>query len=57
MSDVDFMARTHVLNKTEITLIYGSVAASHIWRISRDPAYAHFFLVPARDGLNAGFRF
>ncbi len=57
VSDVDFMARTHVLDKTEITLIYGSVAASHIWRISRDPAYAHFFVVPSSNGLNAGLRF
>lgn len=57
VSDVDFMARTHVMNKTEITLIYGSVAASHIWRIQRNPAYAHFFVVPSANGLNAGLRF
>jgi hypothetical protein len=54
VSDVDYMARTHVLNKTEITLIYGSVAALHSWRISRNPAYANFFARPTARGLDLG---
>ena len=50
VSDVDFMARTRALNKTQITLIYGSVAALHAWRISRDEHYADFFARPTSDG-------
>jgi hypothetical protein len=50
VSDVDFMARTHALNKTQITLIYGGVALMHTIRISRDGQYANFFARPARDG-------
>lgn len=54
VSDVDYMARTHVLDKTQITLIYGGIAALHAWRISRDPAYAHFFVRPTSRGLDLG---
>jgi len=54
VSDVDYMARTHVLNKTQITLIYGSIAALHSWRISRNPAYANFFARPTYHGLDVG---
>jgi hypothetical protein len=50
VSDVDFMARTGALNKTQITLIYGTVAVLQTWRISRDARYADFFIRPARDG-------
>lgn len=50
VSDVDFMARTHALTKTQITLIFGSVAAMHTVRIWRDPHYANFFARPVGDG-------
>jgi hypothetical protein len=50
VSDVDFMARTHALNALQITLIFGSVAAMHTIRISRDPHYANFFARPRADG-------
>jgi hypothetical protein len=50
VSDVDFMARTHALNTGQITLIFGSVAAMHTFRISRDPHYANFFARPRGDG-------
>jgi hypothetical protein len=50
VSDVDFMARTHALTKTQITLIFGSIAALHSIRIARDPAYANFFARPSPDG-------
>jgi len=50
VSDVDFIARTHALTKTQVTLIYGSVAALHAFRISRDPSYANFFARGRPDG-------
>jgi hypothetical protein len=50
VSDVDFMARTSTLSKTDITLIYGGIAALHMFRISRDGRYANFFLRPNRVG-------
>ena len=50
VSDVDFMARTHALTKTQVTLIYGGVAALHAFRISRDPNYANFFARGRPDG-------
>ncbi len=57
VSDVDFMARTSSLNKTDITLIYGGIAALQMFRISRDGHYANFFLRPnriGREGLLVG---
>ena len=50
VSDIDFMARTSTLNKTDLTLIYGGIAAMHMFRISRDGHYANFFLRPNRVG-------
>lgn len=50
VSDVDFMARTHALTAGQITLIFGSVAALHSVRISRDPRYTNFFARPRADG-------
>jgi hypothetical protein len=52
VSDVDFMARTSTLNKTDITLIYGGIAALHAFRISRDGRYANFFLRPNHLGAS-----
>ena len=57
VSDVDFMARTHALTKTQITLIYGGVAAIHTFRMWRDSHYADFFVAPRPSGaLDFGFR-
>ena len=55
VSDVEYMARTHVLNRAQITAIYGGIAALHSWRISRNPAYANFFARPNPHGLDFGF--
>jgi hypothetical protein len=57
VSDVDFMARTSSLSKTDITIIYGGVAALHALRIHRDERYADFFVRPdvsAGKGLRVG---
>jgi hypothetical protein len=56
VSDVDFMARTHALTKTQVTLIFGSFAAMHTIRIARDPKYANFFARQTADGrMELGF--
>ncbi len=55
VSDVDYMARTGVMNKTQITMLYGTIAAMHAWRVSRDPAYANFFVRPSVHGMELGF--
>ena len=47
VSDVDFMARTSSLSKTNISLIYGGVALLHAVRIHRDHRYADFFVRPS----------
>jgi hypothetical protein len=57
VSDVDFMARTHALTTTQVTLIFGSVAALHSVRISRNPRYANFFARPRDTGLDLGLSF
>ena len=57
VSDVDFMARTSSLSKTDITIIYGGIAALHALRIHRDERYADFFVRPdvsAGKGLKVG---
>lgn len=54
VSDVDFMARTRALTVTQVTLIFGSIAAMHTIRISRDPHYANFFARPRADGMDFG---
>jgi hypothetical protein len=51
VSDVDMMSRTSSLSKTDITIIYGGVAALHALRIHRDEHYADFFV---RPDVNAG---
>jgi hypothetical protein len=58
VSDVDFMARTHALNKLQITAIFGGMSAMHAFRMSRDPHYANFFARPRDDGgLDVGLNF
>lgn len=49
VSDIEYIARTHAMTKTQATLLYGAIAGSHIWRMSRNPHYANFF-VRARGG-------
>jgi len=57
VSDVDFIARTGVMNKTQVTLLFGAVAASHVWRMTRDASYGYFFVRPRADGrLDFGWR-
>lgn len=55
VSDVDFIARTHVMNKTQVSLVFGSIVAAHTWRIARDPRYDHFFVRPSEKGLQLGW--
>lgn len=50
VSDVDYMARTSSLSKTDLTLIYGGVAAMHAVRVYRDDHYVDFFVRPANEG-------
>ena len=50
VSDVDFMARTSSLSKTQISLIYGGVALMHTVRMHRDGRYANFFVRPLPAG-------
>ena len=50
VSDVDFIARTHAMTKTQVTLVFGTIAAAHTIRIARNPRYANFFALPRADG-------
>jgi hypothetical protein len=57
VSDVSFMARTSSLSKTQVSLIFGGLSAVHALRISRNPAYDHFFIRPDEGGIRAGFNY
>lgn len=57
VSDIEFISRTRVMTKTQATVLYGSIASMHIWRISRSPAYDHFFVAPSPRLVALGFRF
>jgi hypothetical protein len=57
VSDITFMAKTSSLSKTQLSLIFGGVSAIHALRISRNPAYDHFFIRPANNGVAAGFNY
>ncbi len=50
VSDVTYMANTSSLSKTQISLIYGGIAALHVVRIHFKDRYAHFFTVPDAGG-------
>ena len=50
VSDVTFMSRTSSLSKTQVSLIFGAIAASHVLRIHYDDHYAHFFAAPSEKG-------
>ncbi len=54
VSDVAYMSRTHVLTGTEVTLLFGGVAAMHTIRIARDHHYANFFARPQGNGVAVG---
>jgi hypothetical protein len=55
VSDVTFMAKTSSLTKTQVSLIYGGIAALHVVRIHYKDRYAHFFAAPgARGDLRVG---
>jgi hypothetical protein len=58
VSDMDFMARTSSLSKTQLSLIYGGVAVMHAVRVSRNERYADFFVRPdvARERTLIGVR-
>jgi hypothetical protein len=57
VSDISFMSKTSSLSKTDVSLIYGGIAALHMVRIARDGRYANFFVRPARErGLMVGVR-
>ena len=59
VSDVDYMARTSSLSKTDIALIYGGVAVLHAVRVSRDGRYVDFFVRPGgmgENGMRVGVR-
>ena len=57
VSDIAYMARTSKMSKTQVSLIFGAVNAIHALRISRDPAYDHFFVAPTENGIRLGIRF
>jgi hypothetical protein len=57
VSDISFMARTSSLSKTQLSLIFGGFNAIQALRISRDPAYSHFFVRPTDNGLGIGLSF
>ena len=50
VSDIAFIARTHAMTKTQATVLFGSVAAMQMVRISHDHHYANFFARPTADG-------
>ena len=54
VSDAEFMMRTHVLSRNQITLLFGGIAAIHAFRLSRDEHYASFFVGPRNGGLDLG---
>ena len=60
VSDIDFMARTSSLTKTDLTIIYGGVALLQALRVDRDTRYANFFMRPdalTERGVQIGVEF
>ncbi|MFL5555563.1 MAG: hypothetical protein ACJ78D_07180 [Gemmatimonadaceae bacterium] len=57
VSDISFMARTSSLSKTQLSLIFGGFSAIQAWRISRNPAYDHFFVRPGSAALEVGLSY
>lgn len=56
MSDVQFMSQTSSLSKTDVSLIYGGIAASQMIRIAWNGHHANFFALPSDRGLRVGLR-
>ena len=54
VSDITVMDRTSHLSRSELSLIFGSAAAVHAFRMSRERAYSHFFLAPIDRGKGVG---
>jgi hypothetical protein len=50
VSDVEFVAKTHAMTRTQMTLLFGGIATIHTIRIWRNPRYANFFARPRGDG-------
>jgi hypothetical protein len=50
VSDIDYMARTSSLSKTQLSLIYGGIAAMHVVRVRANDRYANFFARPVAEG-------
>ncbi|HET7584202.1 MAG TPA: hypothetical protein VFK13_04805 [Gemmatimonadaceae bacterium] len=50
VSDVTWIARTSSLNRTQVALLFGSLAAIQTVRIHLDDHYAHFFAFPTATG-------
>src|SRR3954464_13183923 len=57
VSDISVMARTSSLSKTQLSLIFGGLNAIQAFRISRNPAYDHFFVSPQGTGVIAGLKY
>jgi hypothetical protein len=57
VSDISVMARTSSLSKTQLSLIFGGINAIHALRISRNPAYDHFFARPSANGVSVGLSY
>ncbi|HST07701.1 MAG TPA: hypothetical protein VLJ83_05985 [Gemmatimonadaceae bacterium] len=57
VSDIAVMARTSSLSKTQLSLIFGGINAIQALRISRNPAYDHFFARPSANGISMGLRY
>lgn len=51
VSDVQTMSLASGLSKTQISAIYGGVAAMHMIRIARNGRYANFFARPTAEGM------
>jgi hypothetical protein len=54
VSDVTLMSEMSHLSKTQVSLIFGSISALHAVRIAHNGKYAHFFAVPAANGMKVG---
>jgi hypothetical protein len=57
VSDISVMARTGSLSKTQLSLIFGGINAIQALRISRNPAYDHFFVRPHGTGVAVGLKY
>ncbi len=50
VSDISVMARNSNLSKSQLSLIFGSVAGIQAFRLGGDKHYSRFFAVPAEGG-------